>query len=86
VRRADGDFDFDVVAHELYHGVSNRSAGKGETGCLGVALVGESGGQGEGGCDFRAESMADDDGTGEYVTGQFDRGIRRVTKTNFRYS
>ncbi|HEY0430767.1 MAG TPA: M36 family metallopeptidase, partial [Pyrinomonadaceae bacterium] len=25
-RRADGDFDFDVVGHEFYHGVSNRSA------------------------------------------------------------
>ncbi|CAN5583732.1 hypothetical protein BH20VER1_BH20VER1_23780 [soil metagenome] len=86
VRRADGDFDFDVVAHELYHGVSNRSAGKGEAGCLGVTLVGESGGQGEGWSDFLAESMSDDDGTGEYVVGNFDRGIRRLPKTNFRYS
>ncbi len=85
-RRADGDFDFDVVAHELYHGVSNRSAGKGETGCLGVTLVGESGGQGEGWSDFLAESMSDDDATAEYPVGELDAGIRRLPKTNFRWS
>ena len=85
-RRADGDFDFDVVAHELYHGVSNRSAGKGETGCLGITAVGESNGQGEGWSDFLAESMSDDDATAEYPVGDFDRGIRRLPKTNFRYS
>ena len=85
-RRADGDFDFDVVAHELYHGVSNRSVGKGESGCLGVTLVGESGGQGEGWSDFLAESMSDDDATGEYVVGDFDTGIRRMPKTNWRWS
>ena len=85
-RRSDGDFDFDVIAHELYHGVSNRSAGKGETGCLGITAAGESNGQGEGWSDFLAESMSDDDATGEFVTGNFDRGIRRLPKTNFRYS
>ncbi|HEX8097484.1 MAG TPA: M36 family metallopeptidase, partial [Pyrinomonadaceae bacterium] len=85
-RRADGDFDFDVVAHEFYHGVSNRSAAKGSSGCLGVAFFGESGGQGEGWSDAIAESMSDDDVTGEYVTGEFDRGIRQIPMTNFRWS
>ncbi|MCA1616117.1 MAG: M36 family metallopeptidase, partial [Acidobacteria bacterium] len=85
-RRADGDFDFDVVAHEFYHGVSNRSVGKGDSGCLGVALIGESGGQGEGWSDYIANTMADDDKTGEYVTGEFDVGIRRLPHTNFRWS
>ena len=85
-RRADGDFDWDVVAHELYHGVSNRSVGKGSTGCLGIPLVGESGGMGEGWGDFVAASMADDDATGEYATGYWDIAIRHLPITNFRYS
>ena len=85
-RRADGDFDFDVVAHELYHGVSNRSVGKGSAGCLGNPLVGESGGMGEGWSDFIANSMADDDAVGEYATGEWDIAIRRLPGTNFRYS
>ncbi|OLE55065.1 MAG: hypothetical protein AUG51_05385 [Acidobacteria bacterium 13_1_20CM_3_53_8] len=85
-RRSDGDFDWDVVAHEHYHGVSNRSAAKGDTGCLGVALVGEPGGMGEGWSDYNATSIADDDSEGEYVTGEFDVGIRRLPYTNYRYS
>ena len=85
-RRADGDFDFDVVGHEFYHGVSNRSAGKGTADCLGTPLVGESGGQGEGWSDFIACSMTDDDSVGEYVTGEFDTGIRRIPYTNYRWS
>ncbi|MBC7930185.1 MAG: M36 family metallopeptidase [Rubrivivax sp.] len=85
-RRADGDFDFDIVAHELYHGVSNRSVGKGTSGCLGVTLVGESGGMGEGWSDFVAASVADDDAAGEYATGDFDKAIRHLPLTNFRYS
>ena len=85
-RRADGDFDFDVIAHEFYHGVSNRSVGKGEAGCLGVTLVGESGGQGEGWSDTIAESMSDDDVTAEYPVGELDIGIRRLPKTNYRWS
>ncbi len=85
-RRADGDFDFDVVGHEFYHGVSNRSAGKGTADCLGTPLVGESGGQGEGWSDFIACSMTDDDAEGEYVTGEFDIGIRRLPYTNYRWS
>jgi hypothetical protein len=85
-RRADGDFDFDVVAHEHYHGVSNRSVGKGGSGALGFGLVGEPGGQGEGWSDFVASSLTDDDSEGEYVTGEFDTGIRRLPYTNYRYS
>jgi hypothetical protein len=85
-RRSDGSFDFDVVGHEFYHGVSNRSAGKGQTDCLGTPLVGESGGMGEGWSDFIASSMTDDDSEGEYVTGEFDIGIRRLPYTNYRWS
>lgn len=85
-RRSDGDFDFDVIAHEYHHGVSNRAVGKGDSGALGLALVGEAGGQGEGWSDYVANSMADDDATGEYVTGEFDVGIRRLPSTNFRWS
>ncbi len=85
-RRADGDFDFDIVAHELYHGVSNRSVGKGTTDCLGVALVGEAGGMGEGWSDYAASSMVDDDAEGEYATGEYDVGIRRLPVTNYRWS
>jgi hypothetical protein len=85
-RRSDGDLDWDVVAHEHYHGVSNRSVGKGDTGGLGVALVGESGGMGEGWSDYNATSIADDDSEGEYVTGQLDIGIRRIPYTNYRWS
>lgn len=85
-RRADGDFDWDVVAHELYHGVSNRSVGKGTSGCLGITLVGESGGMGEGWSDYTADSIADDDAIGEYATGYWDIAIRHLPVTNFRYS
>ena len=85
-RRADGDFDWDVVAHEHYHGVSNRSVGKGSTGCLGVGLVGEAGGMGEGWSDFIAVAMADDDAIGEYATGDWDKAIRHLPHTNYRYS
>ena len=85
-RRSDGDLDFDVVGHEFYHGVSNRSAGKGAADCLGTPLVGESGGQGEGWSDFIASSMSDDDSEGEFVTGEFDIGIRRLPYTNYRWS
>lgn len=85
-RRADGDLDFDVVAHELYHGVSNRSVGKGTSGCLGVTQVGEANGMGEGWSDYTANSFADDDVTGEYATGRWDIAIRKLPNTNFRYS
>jgi Fungalysin metallopeptidase (M36)/Fungalysin/Thermolysin Propeptide Motif len=85
-RRADGDLDFDVVAHEHYHGVSNRSAAKGGTGGLGFALVGESGGQGEGWSDYNAASLTDDDVIGEYVIGDYIKAIRFLPYTNFRWS
>ncbi len=85
-RRADGDFDWDVVAHEAYHGVSNRSVGKGSTGCLGITLVGEANGMGEGWSDFFAASVADDDAPGEYATGDLDKAIRHLPYTNYRYS
>lgn len=85
-RRSDGDFDFDVVAHEFFHGVSNRSAAKGGNNCLGIALVGESGGMGEGWGDYIAASLTDDDAAGEYVTGHNDIAIRRFPLTNYRYS
>ena len=90
-RRGDGDLDWDIVAHEFYHGVSNRSVGKGTTDCLGivpgvVVSTGEAGGQGEGWSDFFASSVADDDAEGEYATGQYDNGIRRLPYTNYRWS
>src|SRR5947208_6333637 len=68
------------------HGTSNRSVGKGDTGCLGVGLIGEPGGEGEGWSDYYASSMTDDDSEGEYVTGEFDKGIRRLPYTNYRWS
>ncbi|HEV2882409.1 MAG TPA: M36 family metallopeptidase [Pyrinomonadaceae bacterium] len=85
-RRTDGSFDFDVVAHEHMHGINNRAVGKGDTGCVGNGLAGESGGQGEGWGDYLACSMADDDVEGEYATGEYDIGIRRIPYTNYRWS
>ncbi|MFL6210494.1 MAG: M36 family metallopeptidase [Pyrinomonadaceae bacterium] len=85
-RRSDGSLDFDVVGHEWTHGTSNRSVGKGDMDCLGVGLVGEPGGEGEGWSDYYASSMTDDDSEGEYVTGEFDKGIRRLPYTNYRWS
>ncbi|HKP71588.1 MAG TPA: M36 family metallopeptidase, partial [Pyrinomonadaceae bacterium] len=85
-RRADGSFDLDVVAHENNHAVNNRAVGKGDTGCVGNGLAGETGGMGEGWGDFLACSMADDDIEGEYVTGEFDIGIRTLPYTNYRWS
>jgi Fungalysin metallopeptidase (M36)/Lamin Tail Domain/Fungalysin/Thermolysin Propeptide Motif/Peptidase propeptide and YPEB domain len=85
-RRSDGSLDMDVVAHEHYHGVSNRSVGKGGSGCLGLGLIGEPSGQGEGWSDYNAISMTDDDAVGEYVTGRFDVAIRRLPYTNYRWS
>jgi hypothetical protein len=85
-RRGDGDIDFDVVGHEHFHAVSNRAVGKGSIGCVGNGLVGEPGGQGEGWSDYIATSMTDDDAEGEYVTGEFDIGIRRLPYTNYRWA
>jgi hypothetical protein len=85
-RRTDGSFDFDIVGHELMHAINNRAVGKGDTGCVGNGLAGESGGQGEGWGDYLACSMADDDVEGEYATGEYDIGIRRIPYTNYRWS
>jgi hypothetical protein len=85
-RRTDGSFDFDVVAHEHMHAINNRAVGKGDTGCVGNGLAGESGGQGEGWGDYFACSIADDDVEGEYATGEYDIGIRRIPYTNYRWS
>ncbi|HZG51951.1 MAG TPA: M36 family metallopeptidase, partial [Pyrinomonadaceae bacterium] len=85
-RRADGSFDFDVVAHEQMHAINNRAVGKGDNSCVGNGLAGESGGQGEGWGDYIADSMGDDDAIGEYVTGEFDVAIRRLPITNYRWS
>jgi hypothetical protein len=86
IRRTDGSFDFDIVAHEHMHGINNRAVGKGDTGCVGNGLAGESGGQGEGWGDYLACSMADDDTEAEYATGEYDNGIRRIPYTNYRWS
>lgn len=83
LRRADTSLDLDIVAHELYHGVSNRSAGKGSASCL---FGEEAGGQGEGWSDFVALSMTDDDGAGDPSTGELDSGIRRMPATNYPWS
>ncbi|HYG10377.1 MAG TPA: M36 family metallopeptidase [Pyrinomonadaceae bacterium] len=85
-RRTDGSFDFDIVGHEHMHAINNRAVGKGDTGCVGNGLVGESGSQGEGWGDYLACSMADDDVEGEYATGEYDIGIRRIPYTNYRWS
>ena len=90
-RRSDGSFDWDVVAHEFYHGVSNRSAAKGGDGCLGglvtpAAYFGEPIGQGEGWGDFFANSLTDDDAEGEFATGALDIGIRALPVNNYRWS
>ncbi|HEV3467766.1 MAG TPA: M36 family metallopeptidase [Pyrinomonadaceae bacterium] len=90
-RRADGSFDFEIVAHELHHGVSNRSVGKGQAGCLGALFTpavsfGEAGGMGEGWSDYIASSMSDDDSAADYSTGNYDSAIRRLPYTNYRWS
>ncbi|MBP7146660.1 MAG: M36 family metallopeptidase [Acidobacteria bacterium] len=79
----DGDFDADVVIHEYTHGLSNRLVGgPNNTDCLGVGLVGESGGMGEGWGDWYAAVITDEPATGEYVTGDGANGIRRFSMDN----
>ena len=86
VRRVDGAFDADLLAHEIFHGISTRSAGKGAQDCLGLTLVGEAGGQGEGWSDYNSATIADDDAIAEYTFGAMDTGIRRLPLTNYRWS
>ncbi len=74
----DGDLDFDVIVHEYSHGLSNRLVGGPENvDCLGIGLVGESGGMGEGWGDWFAAVLSDDAAAVEYSTGAGENGIRR---------
>ena len=41
---------------------------------------------GEGWSDYNAETIADDDSEGEYATGQWDIGIRKMPVANYRWS
>ncbi|HET8947837.1 MAG TPA: M36 family metallopeptidase [Candidatus Polarisedimenticolia bacterium] len=76
----DGAFDSDVVLHEFTHGLSNRLiGGPNNTDCLGLGLVGESGGMGEGWSDFYAASVTDEPALGEYVVDSPVNGIRRFS-------
>lgn len=80
--RRDGAFDAKVIMHEFGHGLSTRLVGGPGTQCLGGA---QGGGMGEGWSDWVAVNYfadASDDPAGpatvgEYVTGDFDDGIRR---------
>jgi hypothetical protein len=85
-RRSDNAFEFDTTAHEFFHGVSTRSAGKGDVDCLGGFFTGEGGGQGEGWSDYIAASMSDDDGMFEYSGGEFETSFRRLPLSNYRWS
>jgi hypothetical protein len=79
----DGDFDSDVILHEFTHGLSNRLiGGPNNTDCLGLGLVGESGGMGEGWSDFYAGSVTDEPAIGEYVVDSPVNGIRRFAMDN----
>lgn len=85
-RRSDSAYEWDTVAHEHYHGVSNRSAAKGDSGCLGLALLGEPGGEGEGWGDFFADSISEADNVFDYTSGVLDSGLRAMPSTNYRWS
>jgi hypothetical protein len=79
----DGAFDSDVVLHEFTHGLSNRLiGGPNNTDCLGLGLVGESGGMGEGWSDFYAASVTDEPALGEYAVDNAVNGIRRFSMDN----
>ncbi|HEU5180371.1 MAG TPA: M36 family metallopeptidase [Candidatus Polarisedimenticolia bacterium] len=76
----DGDFDADVIIHEYTHGLSNRLVGgPGNTDCLGVGLVGESGSMGEGWGDWYAATIADEPAVAEYAVDDAAAGIRRFS-------
>jgi extracellular elastinolytic metalloproteinase len=75
---ADGDFDAGVIQHEYTHGLSNRYVGS-EDNALNTH---QSGSMGEGWSDWYAldylhrEGLSDSSAVGQYVTGNFQRGIR----------
>jgi hypothetical protein len=74
----DGDFDGDVILHEYTHGLSNRLVGgPNNTDCLGVGLVGESGGMGEGWGDWYGSTIFDEPSVGEYAVDNPSSGVRR---------
>jgi extracellular elastinolytic metalloproteinase len=74
----DGDFDAGVIEHEYAHGLSNRYVGT-EDNALNTH---QSGSMGEGWGDWYAlnylhrEGLSNDSAVGEYVTGNYRRGIR----------
>jgi len=76
----DGDFDQDVILHELTHGLSTRLVGN-STGLLSI----HGGGMGEGWSDYFGlvlllKESDDVDGSypvGQYVTNAYGRGVRR---------
>jgi len=79
----DGDFDADVIFHEYTHGLSNRLVGgPANTDCLGIGLVGESGGMGKGWGDWYAAVFTDDAAVAEYAFGDGENGIRRFPMDN----
>jgi hypothetical protein len=86
LRRSDNAFELDTFSHEFFHGVSNRSLGKGDIGCAGFGLLGEPGGQGEGWGDYIAGSMSDDDSMFEFDGGEFETSFRRLPLGNYRWS
>jgi hypothetical protein len=75
-RNADAAFDADVIYHEYVHGLTNRLVG----GPFNVAALRgvQSDAMGEGWSDAYSISITDDPITGEYSTGNRERGIRRV--------
>lgn len=76
----DGDLDQGVVIHELTHGTSNRLIGNG----TGLSDL-QGGGMGEGWSDWfglvllaqETDDLAGEYAVGQYVTGNYTRGIRR---------
>ena len=76
----DGSMDGDVVAHEYGHGISTRLVGDGTGGAGGLNYGGHRmhSSLGEGWSDVVSFLIWGDAVVGEYVTGNANRGIRRV--------
>ncbi|MFC2172649.1 M36 family metallopeptidase, partial [Acidobacteriota bacterium] len=76
-RYADTAFDSDVVLHELTHGASCRLVGgpAGKAQCLQPGMA-QSGALGEGYSDWFPASIYDSPVSGEYTTGDPEKGIR----------